>query len=154
MISTNISSVSARNRLLGWGMLMAIVYAVFLFFFPLFPNIHQPDRVFDIEMLLKDGRKWFAPYYVLGLAVLFLAYWRSLKIVHTLSKEHILMYYILWRWALRKWDWGVNGPLKGHWAYWLIMTWLTVPWTFGIPILGPWLRRRKDRQAFDNTLWI
>ncbi len=88
MISTSIPYVSVRNRLLGWGILMAIIYAVFLFFFPLFPKIHQPDRVLDIEMLLKNGRKWFASYYVLGLAVLFLAYWRSLKIVHTLSKEH------------------------------------------------------------------
>ena len=87
MISTNIPYLSVRNRLLGWGVLMAAIYAIYLFFFPLFPKIHQPDRVFDIEMLLKDGRKWFAPYYVLGFAALFLAYWRTLKIVHAFSKE-------------------------------------------------------------------
>src|SRR5215212_1704947 len=87
MISTNTSYLSVRNRLLGWGVLMAAIYAIYLFFFPLFPKIHQADHVFDIEMLLKDGRKWFAPYYVVGLAALFLAYWRTLKIVHAFSKE-------------------------------------------------------------------
>src|SRR6266540_7234225 len=86
MTSKNASFISARNRLLLWGALMAAVYAVYLFFFPLFPKINRTTPVLDIESLLKNGRAWFAPFYVLGLAALFLAYWRVLKIVHSLSK--------------------------------------------------------------------
>src|SRR6266540_3134936 len=87
MTSISIPFVSARNRLLGWGALIVAVYAVYLFFFPLFPKIDQSKTVLDIEMLLKSGRQWFAPFYILGLAATFFAYWRMLKIVHTFSKE-------------------------------------------------------------------
>jgi len=79
--------ISARNRLLLWGALMAVIYLVYLYFFPLFPTINQSKTVLDIEMILKHSRKWFAPFYILGLGLLFFAYWRMLKIVHTLSKE-------------------------------------------------------------------
>src|SRR6266498_3693270 len=87
MTSISIPFVSARNRLLGWGALIVAVYAVYLFFFPLFPKIDQSKTVLDIEMLLKSGRQWFAPFYILGLAATFFAYWRMLKIVHAFSKE-------------------------------------------------------------------
>jgi hypothetical protein len=94
---------------------------------------------------------WLIPFAALNLNSR--TYWRTFLFSIT-AELSILMYYILWRWYLRKWDWGTNGPLKEHWEYWLIMTWLTVPWTFGIPILGPLLRRRKDRQRFEDTLWV
>lgn len=78
---------SARAKLIRWGLIMAAIYAVYLVFFPLTPTIHQSDHILEIEQMLRDGRKWFAPFYVLGLVVLFYAFWCVLKIVHTLSKE-------------------------------------------------------------------
>jgi hypothetical protein len=80
-------------------------------------------------------------------------YWRTFLFSIT-AEFSILMYYILWRWYLHHWDWGENGPFKTYWDYWLIMTWLTVPWTFGIPLLGPLLRRRKDPHVYDTSLWV
>src|SRR6266496_2544433 len=85
--SSNIPFISARNRLLGWGALIAAIYAGFLFLFPLFPSIDQSKTVLDVEMMLKDGRKWFALFYIFGLLATFFAYWRMMKIVHAFSKE-------------------------------------------------------------------
>ncbi|HJR81856.1 MAG TPA: hypothetical protein VJ821_17420, partial [Anaerolineales bacterium] len=79
---------SARTELLGWGGLMAAIYLAYLLFFPLIPTIYLSDRVLEIEMMLREGRRWFAPIYVLGLGTLFYAFWRVLRIVHTLSKEN------------------------------------------------------------------
>jgi hypothetical protein len=94
---------------------------------------------------------WLVPFAALNLNSR--TYWRTFLFSIT-AELSILSYYILWRWFLRHWDWGENGPLKEYWDYWLIMTLLTVPWTFGIPLLGPWLRRRKDPAVFDTTLSI
>lgn len=94
---------------------------------------------------------WLVPFAALNLNSR--TYWRMFLFSVT-AELSILSYYILWRWYLRHWNWGENGPLKEYWDYWLVMTLLTVPWTFGIPILGPWLRRRRDPQTFDTTLSI
>ncbi len=88
MTSMDTSFKSTRNRLLAWGAVMAAIYLVYLYFFPLLPKIEQSKTVLDIEMLLKDGRRWVAALYVLGLGLLFFAYWRMLRIVHTYSREH------------------------------------------------------------------
>ena len=66
---------------------MAAIYAVYLFIFPLIPTIDRSKTVLDIEMLLKNGRQWLAAVYIVGLGVLFYAYWRLLKIAHAFSKE-------------------------------------------------------------------
>jgi hypothetical protein len=94
---------------------------------------------------------WLIPFAALNLNSR--TYWRTFLFSIT-AELSIFMYYILWRWNLRTWDWGVNGPFQKYWDYWLIMTWLTVPWTFGIPILGPLLVKRKDRQRFEDSLWV
>jgi hypothetical protein len=94
---------------------------------------------------------WLIPFAALNLNSF--TYWRTFLFSIT-AELSILTYYILWRWILHHWSWAENGPLKAHWEYWLIMTWLTVPWAFGIPLIGPWLRRRRDRQRFDSSLWI
>jgi hypothetical protein len=64
------------------------------------------------------------------------------------------MYLIDWRWNLDTWDWGLNGPLKLYWNFWTVMTVITAPWVFGVPILGTLLRRRKDPRRFNESLWI
>ncbi len=78
---------SARTKLIRWGVLMAAIYVVYLIVFPLIPTIYRANHILEIEQMLRDGRRWFAPLYVLGLAILFYAFWRVLNIVHTLSKE-------------------------------------------------------------------
>ena len=110
---------------------------------------------FSQLFLNSTFRIWY-PMWLMPFAALNLnsgTYWRTFLFSIT-AELSILSYYILWRWKLHHWSWGENGPLKQYWDYWLIMTWLTVPWTFGIPLLGPLLRRRRDPQTFDNTLSI
>src|ERR1041385_5843395 len=85
--SANIPFISARNRLLGWGTLIAAIYLGYLLLFPLFPNIDKSKSVLDVEMMLKNGREWFALFYIFGLLATFYAYWRMMKIVHEYSKE-------------------------------------------------------------------
>ena len=100
-------------------------------------------------------RIWY-PLWLIPFAALNLTsnnYWRTFLFSIT-AELSILTYYILWRWILRNWDWGVHGPLKHYWDYWLIMTWLTVPWAFGIPLFGPMLIRWKNRQTYDDTLLL
>lgn len=94
---------------------------------------------------------WLVPFAALSLSSS--TYWRTFLFSLT-AELSILMYLILWRWVLDSWSWGLNGPLKAYWNFWLIMTVITVPWVFGIPILGPILRKRKDPERFDNSLWI
>lgn len=108
------------------------------------------------QLILGSAFRIWYPIWLIPFAALNLnsgTYWRTFLFSFT-AELSILMYYILWRWILRAWDWGVNGPLQNYWDYWLIMTWLTVPWTFGIPILGPMFRRWKDRRRFDDTLSV
>lgn len=110
---------------------------------------------FALIFLSSAFRIWY-PLWLMPFAALNLnsrTYWRTFLFCIT-AELSILMYFILWRWFLRNWDWGELGPLKAYWGYWLIMSWLTVPWAFGIPLLGPLLIRFRNRQAFDNTLWI
>jgi alpha-1,6-mannosyltransferase len=78
---------AARIKLIRWGVIMVVIYAVYLIFFPLFPTIYRNDHVLEIEQMLRHGRHWFAPIYVLSLGLLFYGYWRVLSIVHKLSKD-------------------------------------------------------------------
>jgi hypothetical protein len=94
---------------------------------------------------------WLIPFAALGLTSL--TYWRTFLFGLT-AELSIFMYLIVWRWKLDSWDWGVNGPLKDYWKFWTVMTVITVPWVFGIPILGPLLKKWKDPQRFKNSLWI
>ena len=94
---------------------------------------------------------WLIPFAALGMNSR--TYWRTFLFSLT-AELSILIYLIVWRWQLKEWDWGLNGPLKPYWNFWIIATSLTVPWLFGIPILGPLLQKRRDSQRFDETLWI
>ena len=92
---------------------------------------------------------WLIPFAALGLNSR--TYWRTFLFSLT-AELSILMYLILWRWKLDDWAWGLNGPLKAYWHYWTIMTLITAPWVFGIPLLAPVLLRWKNRQRFDNSV--
>jgi hypothetical protein len=94
---------------------------------------------------------WLIPFATLGLnsSTFWRAFWFSLT-----AELSILMYLILWRWRLDTWEWGLNGPFGPYWHYRTVMTVLTVPWLFGIPLIRPMLLKWKDPQRFDNTFWI
>ena len=94
---------------------------------------------------------WLVPFAALGLNSL--TYWRT-SLFGITAELSILMYLIVWRWKLDSWDWGLNGPLKDYWNMWTIVTVITAPWVFGIPILGPLLQKWKNRERFDHSLWI
>jgi hypothetical protein len=94
---------------------------------------------------------WLIPFAALGLNSQ--SYWRTFLFSIT-AELSIVMYLLIWRWRLEEWDWGLNGPLKLYWNFWTVMTVITAPWVFGIPTLGPLLRRWKDPERFDHSLWI
>jgi hypothetical protein len=111
---------------------------------------------FFCQLILGSTFRIWYPMWLIPFAALNLnsgTYWRTLLFSIT-AELSILSYYILWRWKLSEWDWALTGPLKAYWDYWLVMTWLNVPWTFGIPILGPLLLRRRDRQLFEENLSV
>jgi hypothetical protein len=108
------------------------------------------------QLLLGTTFRIWYPLWLIPFAALELnsrTYWRTFLFSIT-AELSILMYLIVWRWKLDTWDWGLNGPLKAYWNYWTIMTLLTAPWVFGIPLLGPVLGRSKNPRRFDQSLWI
>jgi len=105
---TDISSYeTARVKLIRWGVVMIAIYAVYVLFFPLTPTVYRSDHILEIEQMLRNGRKWFAPLYGIGLGLLFYAFWRIVNIVHTLSQENVQAAK-----ALRAWVLGI-GVLSG-----------------------------------------
>lgn len=94
---------------------------------------------------------WLIPFAALGLNSR--TFWRTFLFSLT-AELSILIYLILWRWVLDTWEWGLNGPLKAYWKYRTVTTAITVPWAFGIPLLGPLLQKRNDVEQHDNSLSI
>ncbi len=94
---------------------------------------------------------WLIPFAALGLSSR--SYWRTFLFGIT-AELSIVMYLIVWRWKLDSWEWGLNGPLKPYWNFWTIMTLITAPWVFGIPLIGPLLLKWKNSRRFENTLWV
>src|SRR5574340_937604 len=76
---------SARSSLFLWVGLMAAIYLGLLILFPLIPAINKPGTMLDIEMMLR-ARKWLAIPTVLGIGLLFLAYYRVMILVQHLSR--------------------------------------------------------------------
>ena len=94
---------------------------------------------------------WFIPFAALNLNSR--TFWRTFLFSLTVEFS-ILSYYILWRWFLHYWDWGVNGPLAAYWDYFKIMTPSTVAWVFTIPFLGDLIGQIRNRIKFRDELWI
>ncbi|MDP1545159.1 MAG: hypothetical protein Q8L87_03980 [Anaerolineales bacterium] len=80
---------SARKKLLRWGGVMIFIYLIYLFAFPLTPHIQREGRMLDIEIMLREsGARWFIWVYIVGLLVLFYAFWRMVKTVREISKQN------------------------------------------------------------------
>ena len=78
----------AFAALAGWGALSIAIYLAFILVFPLAPHIYQPGRMLDMEIILRDGNRALIWVYIIGLCMLFIAYWRMIHNVHSLSKEN------------------------------------------------------------------
>lgn len=94
---------------------------------------------------------WLIPFAALGLNSR--TFWRTFLFSIT-AELSILMYLLVWRWKLKSWDWGLHGPLKDYWSFWIVMMVITTPWVFGIPLLGPLIRKWKDSPRFNMSLWL
>lgn len=75
-----------RKDLLRWGGAMALVYLIYIIAFPLIPYIYHDGNMLDLEMILRNGARWFILVYIFGLIFLFYAFWRMTKLVHEFSK--------------------------------------------------------------------
>ena len=94
---------------------------------------------------------WFIPFAALNLNSR--TFWRTF--LFSLAVEFsILSYYILWRWLLEQWEWGLTGPLARYWDYYKIMTPSTVLWVFTIPFLGDLVGWLRNKIKFRDELWI
>ena len=93
---------------------------------------------FSQLMLGRTFRIWY-PTWLVPLAAIYLTpatSWRTLLFGLT-AELSIINYFVVWRWWLRDLPWGRLGPLSAYWNYWTVMHILTVPWLFGVPLLGP-----------------
>jgi len=101
-------------------------------------------------MLGRTFRIWY-PTWLVPLAALHLTpatFGRTLLFGLT-AELSMMNYFVVWRWWLRDLPWGKLGPLSPYWNYWTIMHTLTVPWVFGIPLLGPILMRWKRKKPLE-----
>jgi hypothetical protein len=111
---------------------------------------------FSQIMLGRTFRIWY-PAWLVPLAALHLASstsWRTLRFGLT-AELSIVNYFVIWRWWLRDVPTEALGPLGQYWNYWTVMHLLTVPWLFGIPLLGPilmkWRRSPHSPIIFTST---
>ncbi len=78
---------TARKSIIRWGAVMAFTYLAFVLIFPLMPHIYATGKMLDMEMILRNGTRELIWVYILGLGLLFYAFWRVVRTLHNLSKE-------------------------------------------------------------------
>jgi hypothetical protein len=101
---------------------------------------------FSQLMFGRTFRIWY-PMWLIPLTALYLTpalFWRTFLFSLT-AELSIINYFVVWRWWLRDFEWGAHGPLSQYWNYWTIMHLLTVPWLFGLPLVGPIIMRRMGQ---------
>ncbi len=62
------------------GIVMQIIYVVYIVAFPLISNTQAGGPAADLEILMRDYR-WFAPFYVVGILLLYYLFWETMKVV-------------------------------------------------------------------------
>jgi hypothetical protein len=156
LFSNDIDVIEAPTKLGNYIFFFYYIYILIKLVQGKITLIEAGFSAYFVQLFLGSTFRIWYPLWLIPFAALKLnstTYWRTFLFSIT-AELSILSYYILWRWILHHWNWGENGPIKQYWDYWLIMTWLTVPWLFGIPLIGPLIRRRRDSQRFNNTLWV
>lgn len=78
---------NAQRKLIRWGAVTAGIYLAFVLIFPLFPHIYAEGKMLDLEIILRNGIRGLIWVYILGLGLLFYAFWHTVKTLHSLSKE-------------------------------------------------------------------
>ncbi|MFC1936452.1 glycosyltransferase 87 family protein [Chloroflexota bacterium] len=110
---------------------------------------------FSLIVLGATFRIWY-PLWLVPLAAIMLtsdSFWRAFLIGLT-GELSIVSYFVLWRWELHDWAWGLEGPLGPYWNYWTIMTTFNVAWVFGIPLLVPPLLKRWKPETYQRSLLL
>jgi hypothetical protein len=74
----------ARLIILALGMLA--IYIIITVFFPLAPNLVLGKPALDFEMMMRDGRRWFAPIYTVAMIALYVLFWLAMRTINTISK--------------------------------------------------------------------
>jgi hypothetical protein len=108
------------------------------------------------QLLLGTTFRIWYPMWLIPFAALNLnsnTYWRTF-LFSFVAELSSLLYLILWRWKLKTWDWGVDGPLAEYWTFWIVMSFLIAPWVFSIPLLGPMLLKQRNPERFETFLWL
>ncbi|MBK7449866.1 MAG: DUF2029 domain-containing protein [Anaerolineales bacterium] len=80
--------LAARKELILWGSISAGIYLAFVLVFPLIPYIYHEGKMLDLEMILRNGTRELVWVYILGLGVLFYAFWRIMQTLQRFSKEY------------------------------------------------------------------
>ncbi|KXK15746.1 MAG: hypothetical protein UZ14_CFX002000333 [Chloroflexi bacterium OLB14] len=76
-----------KKQITKWGALMIFIYIIYVIAFPLIPHIYYDGNMLDMEMILRNGARWFIFIYMLGLLLLFYAFYKITKLLHSFSKE-------------------------------------------------------------------
>ncbi|MFN3491791.1 MAG: hypothetical protein ACK40V_06180, partial [Anaerolineales bacterium] len=76
-----------KKQILQWGGLIIFIYLIYVIAFPLIPYIYHEGNMLDLEMILRNGARWFIWVYMLGLLLLFFAFYKITKLVHEFSKN-------------------------------------------------------------------
>ncbi|MBN1995409.1 MAG: hypothetical protein JW953_22160 [Anaerolineae bacterium] len=109
---------------------------------------------FSQLILGSTFRIWY-PMWLIPLAALHLTpatFWRA--VLFSLTAElSIINYFVVWRWWLRDLPWDKLN-LANVSPYWPVMHTLTVPWVFGIPLFGPIIIARWQRQKQSQETQI
>ena len=77
-----------HKEILRWGGLTIFIYLIYIIAFPLIPYIYFDGNILDIEMILRKNARWFIWVYMLGLLLLFYAFYKITKTVHEFSKQN------------------------------------------------------------------
>lgn len=77
----------AKKQISIWGGLTIFIYLIYVIAFPLIPYIYYEGKMLDLEMILRNGARWFIWVYMFGLLLLFFSFYKITKIVHEFSKK-------------------------------------------------------------------
>jgi hypothetical protein len=64
---------------------MQIIYLIYVVAFPLISNTQKGGPAADLEILMRDYR-WFAPFYVAGLFLLYYFFWQTMRLVFNIPR--------------------------------------------------------------------
>jgi len=70
----------ALFKLIFIGLGMQVVYLIYSIAFPLISNTQKGGPAADLEILMRDYR-WFAPFYLAGIFLLYYLFWKAMQLV-------------------------------------------------------------------------